>query len=351
MDIAFIRSRSDALVDHLYHSSGRISEQSLFFLHHPHLQQHSDLHRVFAATEPTPEGICQFVQAHADLDSSLDRFIFADTETRLLAVFDGDGAGRTAENDVAREILTMRRYLQLWEMVQQHDQEKLARHIRLEPDPRSWPTLVYDSHPELPPDQQPPPPDFREVKVIATFMSDPELLRPLAAKLLSDALARMLNKPSSPEADLPPVTPEAGLPPVTPEHIMQAARTHLLAVINGRLKGELDGQIVADQNRPGRLTLHVVPRTLRVALWVQFAEEVVGENKYAQCRLCRGWFLKAAHKDKVYCTEKCKVQAHRDRQKALKLKKAGMPPEQIAAQIGRDLETVKGWIRLKRKKK
>ena len=62
------------------------------------------------------------------------------------------------------------------------------------------------------------------------------------------------------------------------------------------------------------------PHDLDGALWLMFAQEILGEKKVRQCLYCKGFFDTAKEEDhrrkrndKKYCSDKCRVGAFRER--------------------------------------
>jgi len=138
-----------------------------------------------------------------------------------------------------------------------------------------------------------------------------------------------------------------------PRDLVAPAFWYVQRKINEKLhKHNVTARLLWDaRDRNGeRLTVHVVPGNLIGCLWLQFAKAVEGDRNYRQCENCKLWFeiggSRAARSDKRFCTPTCKAALHRkDRERARALHTAGRTPSQIAKELGKQIDTVKGWIR------
>ena len=99
-----------------------------------------------------------------------------------------------------------------------------------------------------------------------------------------------------------------------------------------------------------RLRIHVVPRNLLGALWLQFARGIDGQKTYLRCRGCNNWLeisIKATgyRTSRAYCSDACRSKAYRERQlRAHQLAAQGMAVEAIAHTLDTEPETVQGWL-------
>ncbi len=99
-----------------------------------------------------------------------------------------------------------------------------------------------------------------------------------------------------------------------------------------------------------RLQLFITPSSLIGALWLQFATAIDGDRKYRTCDHCHNWFEKGAkvRADAKFCSSNCRQKAYRRNQaEARELYEKGMPVSQIARRLGSEINTVKGWIKLR----
>ncbi len=95
-------------------------------------------------------------------------------------------------------------------------------------------------------------------------------------------------------------------------------------------------------------TVHVVPKTLAAAMWLQFAKAIEGNKRYQQCEQCNRWFEVAAEKREgaKFCQNACRSKAYREKQKTAKaLRTQGLSVEQIAERVDSDAKTIEGWVK------
>ena len=91
------------------------------------------------------------------------------------------------------------------------------------------------------------------------------------------------------------------------------------------------------------------PRCLLGVMWLQLALSYTGEREVRSCLTCEKWFVVEKTRGKFkqeFCQEACRAKAYRQRKEdALQLKKEGMTPVQIAAQLDVELSSVKSWLK------
>ena len=95
------------------------------------------------------------------------------------------------------------------------------------------------------------------------------------------------------------------------------------------------------------LRMRFMPRSLLAAMWIQLATAIEGDRDYGQCEQCGSWFEIVAEKrkDAKFCSDKCRFKAYRHRQKqARDLSGKGQSLETIAAALGSDVRTIRGWV-------
>jgi hypothetical protein len=248
-----------------------------------------DLFRQFAKVEPTPEGVRSFLEAHADLCKE------AEVEMFVALPYDHRSIG--PEEAVFRELLQLRRWIDLWDMIQNDDRDGLARYIT----PRSFPqkngdglrhVLYYRSPP---PGEPLHPHDVTTLVTIANF--DPKATR-------------------TKTTDLRP-----------------AARAILMGVISAKLEQGFNGQVSESPGKIGKMELHMAPRQRLVGLWFQFADEVTGNFTPDKCFICDKWLRPTKHRDRIYCGDNCKVQACKLRKKARAMQEQGKSTQAIAEKL------------------
>lgn len=118
-------------------------------------------------------------------------------------------------------------------------------------------------------------------------------------------------------------------------------------IVNQHLKGRVSPRLLWNKDKT-RLGLHIVPRSLIGAIWLQFAQAIDGRKEYRRCEECRTWFELSpdiARTSKLYCSNACRSRAYRKRQaEARRLHEQGKSIEEIAQALGTDVRTAQGWI-------
>jgi hypothetical protein len=125
------------------------------------------------------------------------------------------------------------------------------------------------------------------------------------------------------------------------------------------LKRRLDEQLQKCEKRAApfltwaaskdRLALRFTASSLASALWLQFADAVVNDRKYARCLVCEKSFELApdtARSHKRFCSDGCRVRAYRGKQDLARrlFFEQRKSFEQIAEELDSKAATVKRWI-------
>ncbi len=104
-----------------------------------------------------------------------------------------------------------------------------------------------------------------------------------------------------------------------PGGIRELARMCLLYHINSALWGTCSPWLRMGE-RPQNATFCLIPHSLDAALWLMFAQEVLGEKELKQCVYCKAHFEiskvkndRRQRSDKKYCSAKCRASAFRER--------------------------------------
>jgi hypothetical protein len=113
--------------------------------------------------------------------------------------------------------------------------------------------------------------------------------------------------------------------PTDDEALIRAAQGWAQMEINEAIRNE-NGEatssiasVVFDIDK-GAMTLHVTPRSLLGAMWLQCARALTSNPTFRQCEHCGKWFEvspDARRKNSKYCEGRCKVAAYRSRTKAV----------------------------------
>jgi len=143
-----------------------------------------------------------------------------------------------------------------------------------------------------------------------------------------------------------------GVPdPCTPGDIVTPALCLLRNRINDFLVTTVSPMMQFESPRR-ELALRLLPRDLLAALWLQLAWAVSGNRDYHVCKKCGRWFevskRQLDHRTvrRLFCSDPCKSADYRDNKtKAQALGATGMSPKQIAAELGKSVETVRAWTK------
>jgi hypothetical protein len=271
---------------------------------------HPVLFRLFSETPADKNGILAFAGRYGNLTGGWE----------LIPVGQGKAA---SSGPVTGDFLTvwqgqiaaMRRLAGLWELIQQGDQEGLARHVRWGEESPGRPAVFYDSHPDLPEGTAAPPGDPRVREPIASAASD-----------------------------------EASLGRFQPGDVLEPAKAYLQVQLDQHLfHGAEDVRLgMTWDARRGQPAIAYHCPTLLSAVWLQFAT-VVNENLvHGRCPECGKWFEvapNAARASRRFCSTSCRSKAYRERQdRARQLYAAGKTFEEVAEELESDVATIKKWI-------
>jgi hypothetical protein len=129
----------------------------------------------------------------------------------------------------------------------------------------------------------------------------------------------------------------------------QQAMLRLQVTVSNSLRGRVRVAFGRDpEQRVGGFLLQIVPNTLLGALWLQLAETISGYKQHRACAACGNWFEVSPEKfrkSRHYCSEPCRSRAYRSRkEKARQLANEGKTAKKIAALLGSDAKTIRGWL-------
>lgn len=256
------------------------------------LKEGSALFRVLAETEPTMEAVAAFASEYGRLGVA---------QQILPNGRGGEGRQGEALGEWKAEILEIRETVEVWDAVTKN--RRLDRWIQLEPrGGQAFKRACFRSD--------------RRHAVIAGEKARPQLWEYLLDKKPKDALRL------------------AGL-------------FHIQEAINQKLREHAPGRLLYNPEA-GRLELHLAPRNLLGAIWLQFARAVEGNKEYRRCRVCSKWFAVSPggkRRQAVYCSTRCRVKAYRDRQEeAVRRARAGETHSKIAQDLGTTVKTLRGWV-------
>jgi hypothetical protein len=213
------------------------------------------------------------------------------------------------------QIAAVRRLAGWWDLIQHQDEEDLARHIVLQADSATGPSIHFESHPATATCKHPP-------------LGDVPVREPIASRTGSpDVLERFLSG-----------------------DVLAPAKTYLQVQLDQHLHHAADDVRVGMtwDSRRQQPVLSYWCRTLLSAVWLEFAT-VVNENlAFGRCPECKRWFevgTNAARASREFCSTACRSKAYRQRQdRARQLFTAGTTFEEIAQQLDSDVATVRRWV-------
>jgi hypothetical protein len=300
------------------------------------LAEHSGLFLEFAQTEPTRAGVIQFANRYGMLGEGAVVPIVSEKlakgpakalqplvdNARMVAYVSlgwlSSPLGGEPLGTWYHHILSMRRVIDLWRMVQNEDEGGLAKHILWGQHPDGTVHVWYDSQLGDAPDadRMLGPNPFRDAGFIASGKEAPELLeRFQPGDLVGPALV----------------------------YIQRTIDKTMARLVPTRVtwKGERD-----------RLSLGVQPVSLLGALWLQVASAVSFAKQFQTCGECGSAFevsRQVARKSKRYCSDACRIRNFRARQeRARQMKAQHRPVKEIARALDTDVETVKKWVKTRK---
>jgi hypothetical protein len=229
----------------------------------------------------------------------------------------------------------------LWDAARDKDEATLAKHVvwrRREDESGAWDEAVVRSHADTAAAVAAGEPFDMLVLSPAT---DPELF--VVGKLKAGELARpaleFVRRKTTAALEGRPV-----VDPVVPGRSGET-RPHSATVVGGVRAG-----LVWANEDGGAMRLGFTPRDLLGAIWLQLARAVAEDRRYQQCSTCGIWF-EVAGRGRGYakfCDDACRQKGHRQRvQRARTLKAGGTSLADIAAELGTDVKTVRGWTKTK----
>ena len=234
-----------------------------FRRYHP-LSACTGLFRVLAQTAKTEEGVQSFADQFGLLgDQGISLRVRRSDQTASVMI------GEPLDS-WTREISELQAATEIWDLAERGEGTRLSKYYRRDPEDYSvayWRTGSSDS----------------EVKLI-----------------LPNLGGHAVN--SANEAD----------------DAVTVARLFVQMTINRHLEGRVASRLLwhHESDLP---RLRVTPCCLSSALWLQLASAVDRRSAHRRCRACGSWFEvspDAARRSRKYCTDSCRVKAHRRRKAA-----------------------------------
>lgn len=264
------------------------------------IEESPGLFRIFADLDPTKESILAFASQYGHLtrDRSNARPGMECFSAQIEIELPSSGESVTAEGESlafwSDEIRSIKQAIQVWDAVRAMDAQVLSDYI-------GWADDGVYYHGEEP-------------EPVSTQSFHPEFLQWLRrGDLFEPAILRLAGR------------------------------------LNSRLECGTPARFRWVPQEPGHLHLFYIPGSLIEAVWLQFALAVDRSKDYRKCIQCGTWFELSpdkARSNRLFCSGACKSRNYRDKKaRAQHLASQGMDIEAIAAELGTDTETAKGWVK------
>jgi hypothetical protein len=219
--------------------------------------------------------------------------------------------------DWSSQIKSMSALVGLWGLRQSYDVKALSSHIIWQEDSRGPRSVAFHSH--AAPDSNEPSSRLGDLPIEEIIASD---------RIRPDLLRRW-----------------------SPSDVGAPAYAYLQQKIEEQLQhcqGRPEPRLVWDEQRQ-KPALHLVPRTLLAALWMEFACAVADDRAYRPCETCGKWLelggIDGARPDKRFCSDPCRARGHRIRQgRARRMYADKKTYDQIAKALDAEPQSVKKWI-------
>ena len=128
---------------------------------------------------------------------------------------------------------------------------------------------------------------------------------------------------------------------------VKPALAYMQRVVNLHLENRVSSRLLWGPHSHDPLGLYNVPHSLVGVLWLQFAKAVAGATAIRVCD-CGNRFPispRIGRKDKVFCSETCRVRAYRNRvAEARRLYSEGVLIEGIAERLGTKSQQINKWV-------
>ena len=268
--------------------------------YNPWLVKEPAIYRRFANVAPTKEGIQAFANEFGKL-TTLQAENFVSWDEELAKMHD----------------LTL-----LWDLCLNEDVVVLKQHIHWEND---FQAVKYCSRPQ----------HIKAKKGVQMRLDRHDLIDRRPSLLQEDSTTDWLDRFSPPDVFLPAII-----------YLQEQVNQQLMRVNSVP-------QLLWDP-RSEKLDLGYLPRDLRSLVWTQFAFDIKGVMSYRACANCGRWIRLVPHNARTnrrVCSKVCHNKLFRDRQaKGLVLFEEGRSLKHIAAEVETSLATVRGWVKVGKKK-
>jgi hypothetical protein len=259
------------------------------------------LFRVFAATDPAPEGILAFATTFGLLTGGRP-LLSPDRHRKSLGLH-----GERLDFWQA-EVRSMHRAVEVLDLIQAGDLAGLAQRIEFLP--------------------------LEEGPLLVTYAGGPEGEASRGTRAAAEwPKVEIMTGPEDSYA---------------PGDLVGPALALVQDEVNRRLGGKAQVRLERDPEC-GRPRLALLPSDLLAAMWLQLARAIDADKRYRTCRVCGKWFEvspEGARETRLTCSESCRSRSYRERQeRARRLQEGGWQPKEIARELGTDVPTVRRWLK------
>ncbi len=237
------------------------------------MSEHTGLCRTLADTPLNRDGVLTFANRYGPLLGSTGPNIILPHRPGSAG---GKQLGRGEKLDTWYDaILHLQLVCSIWDQIRNRDLKKLAQHVR-------WRNglVEFETHPHLPDDVVPLSPFIRITRTLAIEEQHPALY--------------------------------AGM---VPGDVITPAYRFIQHIVNQKLDGCGSPRMLWDE-ADGQMLVRLVPKNLLGAIWLQMAHAIERNGEFRRCAECDRWFevsREGGRSDKIYCSNACRVKAHRQR--------------------------------------
>jgi hypothetical protein len=223
------------------------------------LIEFSGLFRMFAATDPTDEGIKRFADRFGPIGGAKDSHpIVLDQKGEQPLM-----SGETKEFWL-KHMYPLKRLIELWDMIHYEDLAGLQSLIRWKSDSHvCYERCNYDETDK-----------HNSVSVIASSNHNSYLLEDFDK-----------------------------------DDLIGPAMIYVQQKTNQMMRSDISPFLVADKH-PTDIKLSLFPTSLAGAMWLQFARSIEKRSDFKICGQCGDWF-EVVRKGKEFCSNRCRTRAHR----------------------------------------
>jgi hypothetical protein len=135
----------------------------------------------------------------------------------------------------------------------------------------------------------------------------------------------------------------------SPKDVLPPAKYLIANWINDHLFDQSDAHFHFHR-KTNKFMIRIAPRNLLSAIWLQFAQAVMGNKSYRPCKTCGTWLEiskedEGFSKNREFCSDACKSRDYRSRkEQARLLKEERLSVKEIAKTLDTKLTTIRIWL-------